>query len=119
MAKERAEQSNSKRRTTSPEILGRSDDDNNIVIIPDTPPRPDEESQGDTTITVCPLAIRISLEHLRVIAPAPFNREDKLPPSTAPPDLQPQGRERVKSGKIRANEEAQEEGYELDSQPQK
>ena len=119
LAKERAERSNSKRRATSPEVLGRSNDDNNIMMIPDTPPRPDGESQGGTTITVRPLAIRISPEHPRVIAPAPFNREDKPPPSTAPPDLQPRGRERVKSGKIRANEEAQEEGYELDSQPQK
>ena len=38
----------------------------------------------------------------------------RAPPSTAPPDLQPRGRERKKTGKVRANEEAREEGYELD-----
>jgi hypothetical protein len=114
LAKERAERSNSKRRATSPEILGGSDDDNALVMIPDTPPRLAGESQGGTTITVRPLAIRVSPEHPRVITPAPFNREDVPPSSTAPPALQTRDRQRKKSGKVLDNEQAQEEGYELD-----
>jgi hypothetical protein len=122
LAEERAERSNSKRRATSPEVLSRSDDDNGIVTVPDTPPRPDGESQGGTTITVAPLTIRLSPEHRRM-APTPsslfLEEKSVLPPSTAPPDLQTRGRQRKRSGKMHENEEAEKEGYELDSQHRK
>jgi hypothetical protein len=121
LAEERAERSNSKRRATSPEVLSRSDDDNGIVTVPDTPPRPNGESQGGTTITVAPLPIRLSPEHRRV-APAFslfLEEESVLLPSTAPPDLQTRGRQRKRSGKVLENEEAEMEGYELDSQHRK
>jgi hypothetical protein len=123
LAEERAERSSSKRRATSPEVLGGGDDDDGVVTVPDTPPRPGGESQGGTTNTVTPLAIRLSPEHRRVttrpsVALPPFSlfpREEHVPPpSTAPPDLQPRGRGRKKSGKVRDNEQAREEGYELD-----
>lgn len=128
LAKERAERSNSKRRATSPEVLGGGDDDNDVVTVPDTPPRPGGEVQDDTAITVTPLAIRLSPEHRRVttrpwVASVPstlFSGEENVPPpSTAPPDLQPRARQRKKSGKARENEEAQKEGYELESRRRK
>jgi hypothetical protein len=108
LAEERAERSSSKRRATSPEVLGGGDDDNDVVTIPHTPPRPGPESQGGTAMTVIPLAIRLSPEHPRVatrpwVAPAPSSlfprEEDVAPPSTAPPDLQPRGRERKEEWK--------------------
>ena len=162
LAEERAERSNSKRRATSPEVLGGGDDDNDVVTVPDTPPRPGGEAQDDTAITVTPLAIRLSPEHRRVttrpwmasvlspehrrvttrpwmasvlspehrrvttrpwMASVPstlFSGEENVPPpSTAPPDLQPRARQRKKSGKVRENEEAQKEGYELESRRRK
>jgi len=117
LAEERAERSSSKRRATSPEVLGGGDDDDGVVTVPDTPPRLGGESQGGTATTVAPLAIRQSPEHRRA-ATRPWE-EPGLPPSTAPPDLQPRGRQRKKSEKVRKNEEAQKEGYELDLQPRK